>query len=395
MLQSLSHWNEEESGGDMKKNWGILLLGLGLVLGCESKQKPVDAANWSGQMQNMSQDIKLLIPFLYDKKSYSAKENEEKISRALDDLKSQSHRVPEKMGEKFLGDDPILSFSLNNLQSDLSRAASSFKAGHKEYSRSVMKSSIGHCFRCHSLTTIGSEAQWDLSDFNQLEINSEEKLDLMIAARKYKEAYDFVEKEITRPGIVDQSPMRFEGLLRKHLALSLRLNEKPQVALDNLNRVLENKKLPPYLEKQVKAWRDSLKGWTHFKKKGDLVQLAEARIAKALKLQEFSYDHAGDVEYIWATDLLHESLLKKQDPRKEAKAYYLLGRAYEVLDDLGSYGLHEAYYEACIKRSPKSKIARRCYDRFESSLKMGFSGSAGLTLPKEERKKLDELKEYL
>jgi len=376
--------------------WNLILaLGMALIfVSCESAKKDVDAS-WSGQMQNMSQDIQKLIPYVYNKDAYSNPANEKRIARALSDIKSQSHKVPEEMGKSLLGDDPILTYSLNNLKTDLSRASSSFEDGHKEYSRSVLKSAVGHCFRCHSLTTIGAEARWDLSDFTQLELTSEEKLDLLIAARKYKEAFKFAEQEITQPGLADQSPMRFEGLLRKHLALSLRLNEKPRETLNDLNRVLENKKLPMYLEKQVKAWRESLKGWASFRSKGNNIDLAEKRIQKGLKLQEFSYDHAGDVEYIWASDLLHESLMKNQNPKEEGKIYYLLGRAYEVLDDLGSYGLHEAYYEACIKKSPKTKLAKQCFGRLEASLKMGFSGSSGLSLPKEERKKLDDLKEHL
>lgn len=376
----------------------IICIGLVFSLAaCQSSKKSGErGSTWSGQMQNMAKDVQLLIPYAYNKEAYSNPENEAKIKQALQDISKQSHKIPENMGKQFLGDDPVITYSLNNLQNDLVRANHAFNEGQKDYSRSVLKQSMGHCFRCHSLTTIGSEAQWDLSQFSSLELTPDEKLDLLVAARKYEEAFKFVEMEINRPEVIKNQPTVFESLLRKHLALSLRLHEKPGATLDDLNRVLEKKELPPYLEKQVKAWRDSLKGWSNHKKSGgNFIQVAQGCITKAKKLQDFAYDHAGDVEYIWATDVLHEGLRSTKDPKKEAEAYFLLGLSYEVLDDLGSYGLHETYFEACIQKSPQTKLAKRCYDRLEASLVQGFSGSAGVSLPKDERERLDRLKKLL
>lgn len=379
----------------MTRLFFALLVVVTVIVSCQSFRKR--DGSWSGQMQNMSQDIKLLIPYAYDKKAYLDPKNEAVITNALKDLTVQSHKVPEEMGKKFLGDDPIISHSLDHLQSDLQRALSSFSQGQKEYSRSVLKSSMGYCFQCHSLTKIGAEARWDLSDFKNLELTPEEKLDLLVAARKYKEAFEFAEKVISEPGLIKNQPMMFESLLRKHLALSLRISGNPSDTLKDLDRIVKDRELPPYLQKQVKAWRDSLEGWRSVKKNGRkrFIKLAEERIAKGRRLQEYAYDHAGDVEYIWATDILHRGLRRSPTQETEAKAYYLLGVSYEVLDDLGSYGLHETYYEACIHKYPRSKLAKRCYDRLQASLVQGFSGSAGLSLPADERQRLNHLKDLL
>jgi len=368
------------------------VLALIAFIGCQQSAKK---ASWSGQMQNMSKDIQRLIPYIYDKPAFEAPENKTRITTALNDLAHQSHKIPEEMGKKFLGDDPIVGFSLSHLKSDLSRAAYAFSVGQTDYSRSVLKSSIGHCFRCHSLTTMGSEARWDASEFNHLELTAEEKLDLLVAARKYKEAFQFGEEKLSQPELIQKNPLVFENLLRKYLALSLRLNEKPQAALKDLDRVLAHKELPVYMAKQVKAWRDSLSGWDKNKSKGDFIDQAQKRITQAKRLQEYAYDHAGDVDYIWATDILHEGLRKPRRAKDEAKAYFLLGLSYEVLDDLGSYGLHEAYFEACVKKDPHTQLARRCFDRLEASLVQGFSGSSGLSLPSDEKQRLKTLKELL
>lgn len=372
----------------------LLLIAPFCFLGCQSSKKEPQAS-WSGQMQNMAQDIRRLIPYVYDQQAYTQAAHEKTIEQALTDLNSQSHKVPTKMGEQFLGEDPIITYSLGHLKGDLSRALSSFKNGQKDYSRSVLKSSIGHCFRCHSLTTIGAQARWDLSDFKNLKLNPEEKLELLVAARKYKEAFAFAEEQITAPGLVKKNALMFENLLRKYLALSLRVSQEPMETLKDLQRVLANKEMPVYLEKQVKAWTDSLKNWKKVPLQKDFIGVARARIKKAKHLQEFAYDHAGDVEYIWATDILHEGLRADNEKNKEGEIYYLLGVSYESLGDLGSYALHETYYEACIQKVPHTKLAKHCFQRLEASVIQGFSGSAGLSLPTDERERLNRLKKLL
>jgi hypothetical protein len=82
-------------------------------------------------------------------------------------------------------------------------------------------------------------------------------------------------------------------------------------------------------------------------------------------------------------------------PEEEAEALYLLGRAYEVLDELGSWNLHEAYYETCVQKAPKSSWAKMCFARFEASILQGYSGSSGTHIPAYERDKLKTLKELL
>lgn len=371
----------------------LILLVCSLIVSCQSADKK-SPESWSGQMQNMSEDIQLLIPYVYNEKSYTDPKNEGVIKRALSDLSSQSHKIPEKMGKEFLGDDPILSYSLGNLQGDLKRAHHAFESGQKSYSRTVLKSSVGHCFRCHSLTTIGSDAKWDVSDFSNLELNPEERLELLVAARKYNEAFKFVEAEMTKTGFLKENAFGFENFLRKYLALSIRLNEDKAKTLEDLNRVLAHQKLPPYLEKQVKAWRDSLEKWpNHGTKRKKPLSFAQKKMVEAKRLQEFAYDHAGDVEYMQASEALHQALQsKKLSPSDEAEAYFLLGLCYEVLDDLGSYGLHETYFEACITKAPKSKLAKRCYKNLEASVIQGFSGSGGVAVPADEKKRLDHFK---
>jgi hypothetical protein len=131
------------------------------------------------------------------------------------------------------------------------------------------------------------------------------------------------------------------------------------------------------------------------KKAKDPIRLARQRIEKAMQIQQFPQDHAGDVEYLRATALLHQALKNHLNKSKEAETLYLLGRAYEVLDDLGSWNLHESYYEVCVRKAPRTAWAKSCFTRLEASIYQGYSGSSGTHLPAHERERLKELKQML
>ncbi len=106
------------------------IFALGLVfslVACQSSKKSGSGTSWSGQMQNMAKDVQLLIPYAYNKEEYSKPANEPVIKQALQDISKQSHKIPEEMGKQFLGDDPVIAYSLNNLQADLVRAHHAFE----------------------------------------------------------------------------------------------------------------------------------------------------------------------------------------------------------------------------------------------------------------------------
>jgi hypothetical protein len=70
----------------------------------------------------------------------------------------------------------------------------------------------------------------------------------------------------------------------------------------------------------------------------------------------------------------------------------MLGQSYEAISEMGIWDLPEVYYEACVRTAPKTEEAKRCYRDFERSIVLGFSGSAGIFIPKEERDRLNDLK---
>jgi hypothetical protein len=54
--------------------------------------------------------------------------------------------------------------------------------------------------------------------------------------------------------------------------------------------------------------------------------------------------------------------------------------------------MHELYYEACVRELPHSSLAKRCYERYEQSVYVGYTGSGGTNIPDELQVILSELK---
>jgi len=381
------------------------------ILSCQSTEKAAtdrpavpdknaDPANWPVQMQNMAEDVKRLLPYLYSREEFRNPANRERILHYLKDFARTARHVQPEMGKKILGDDLLVESALSSLSEDLNRAVRSFDAGQVEYSRSVAKASLGYCFQCHSVTHEGASAAWDLNQLQAVTLAPVEKADLLVAARKYDQALDHMEKLLDSSDFFRNHAFDFESILRRYLAVVIRVEKNPQRAVRELDKISRSPETPQYIQEQIEGWQKSFANWERekpllAKTPRALFEQVEGRFKKAASLQHFEKDHAGDVEYLRATEQLHQGLKILKAPADKAHALFLLGRAYEVLDELGSWNLHETYYEACIHKDPKSPFAKRCLGRLEASLYMGYSGSSGTHLPPEEKERLKVLREKI
>jgi hypothetical protein len=388
----------------MERHWVIFGIALAAALGssgCQNRaKKPApapDAAVWAGKMQGLAADVRQLVPYIYSRKAFYDPANAPRIKAGLKGFTKQAHAITPEMGKAYFGKDPLAEYSLESLQADLTRAAEAYDMGQLEYARGVAKNATSHCFRCHSVTKAGGgAAAWDLNSLELSSLTPLERADLLVAARKYDDASKLLEGLLGNKDYAREAPFDFEQALRKYLSLMIRAENNPNRPLKELDRILEMKDLPYYLSEQARSWRNSLLSWSKKPakktKKSDALTEAREHINRAGEIKQFAKDHAGDIEYLRATALLHEHLRAAKDTKSIADAYFLLGRAYEVLDELGYWNLHEKYYESCIITMPRSDLAKKCYDRLEASVYFGFSGSSGVHIPAAEQARLKRLK---
>lgn len=375
----------------------VLVAGVfGLASGCETSGKKTDSkkqASWAESMQGLSQEVKDILPFVYSRQtSYSAKE----IKNTREQLQSfakVAHKISPEMGKPFLGDDPMVKFSLDKMSQDVTRAEKALSMGQVRYSKGVMKTVMGHCFRCHSVTDVGSKAHWQVGNFTGLSLSPLEKTELLVATRKYDEAKNLLEDALMNTDYIQNQPFDYEAALKRYLVLTVRLKPDPDRASETFRKVLDKKAVPYYLSKKVEQWKKSLDYWGNNKKKiSPSLNAAKNMVRKARGAQSFEKDHVADVEFLRATSMLHNLLITKTPSATKAQVYYMLGEVYEVLDELGYWGLHETYYESCIRETPNTRVSSRCFQRLQESIYLGYSGSSGVHIPPEEMDRLNSLR---
>lgn len=350
-------------------------------------------------MQNLEQSLNHMIPLIYDRAEFTDSRNEKKIRAGMESFSKSVHNISPDKSKELVGQDPLFTFTLNRFRGDLNRAVEGFDSGHKEYSRSVMKSVVGHCFRCHTRNAVGPEFKGGGLDLAGLKLNRLEKSDLLVASRRYDEALTTLESVIDDNKEGRDFPFEVERALRRYLSLMVRVKKEPSRAITKLDQFLERKAVPYYLIEDTRKWKKSLESWSSSIKGGtsakNPIRTAKNMIQKARKGQEYRKDHSSDVEYLVATTILHDGLTGMKRASQLAEAYFLLGESYEVLGDLGYWNLHEFYFESCVREWPKGPLARKCYERLEESVFVGYSGSSGVHVPYHEKKRLNELKNLI
>lgn len=380
---------------------GILLFFV-VCLSCESRPKHETsqaAQTWSGGMQNVSRELRTLIPYVFSSSQFSDPSQRPKISKALAEFSNSVHKIPSAAGESRFGGDPLFQFSLEHLKRETRRASSAFQAGRVEYARDLSKSVMNHCFRCHSLVKAGSGERIRFDAFTGVKLNAVEKVEFLVAVRSFRQAFEVLRQSLLNFEFASERPFEFESLLKKYVALSVRQTEIQSVksAANLLEQVEASKQVPSYLKDQIASWKQSFSDWDSLGKTASGPSLSRARrmITRGRDLQSYYKDHSGDVEYLRAAEELHGSFVSGMQKGDRPKAYLLLGEVYEVLDELGYWGLHESYYETCVRAYPKTKVARVCYHRLRNSLYLGFSGSSGVHLPESEKQRLKNLESMM
>jgi hypothetical protein len=370
---------------------------LALLTYCTTTKQSSDSkgnANWAGGMQELARSLDKLSPYIYSRIEFSDPKNQREIEKAIADYSAGINLVPEHTGEALLGKDPILKFSLRNLKSNSKEALRAFREGELEFSRNILRSSTAACFNCHSTQNLGPQFTFANRQIeSQFRLSSTERADYFVATRQFDKALEVLDGVVQSPAALLENPREQLAALRKYLFIQVRVKNDPGPAILLLDRYLSWNHLPYFLMVDAEAWMQSLRQWQQTKAstQKDFLESSKNILKTADKKQLSSYD-AGFVDYLRASQVLHEGLRSAKDVNTQAQAYGLLGTSYENLTDASTWNLPEVYYEACVRTVPNSIQAKKCYKSYERSIILGFSGSGGTYIPSEERELLVELK---
>lgn len=350
-------------------------------------------SSWAARMQGMAGNLEDLMPYVFSRQEFMDEKNKSKIKKMVAEFEKSIELVPRHIGEEMLGKDPLVKFTIARLQSNTAHAARAFDEGHAEFSRNILKENMGLCFSCHTTNQMGPQSQFTTAQINSsFRIYPTERADYYVATRQYDKALSVLEGVLKTPGNWMDDPHEQVAALRKFLALEVRVKNEPARAAQVIESFLNNQKLPYFIAVDAEAWLKSLRDWQKEKSKDATLAKAQTLLRKAKGSQSTQGYQSAYVDYLRASAILHDSLRRVQDGKLKAEVYQMLGESYETLAEMGTWDLPEVYFEACVRSAPKTNLAQRCYKDFERTIILGFSGSAGIFIPKEERERMSELK---
>jgi cytochrome c553 len=381
----------------------VAMLGFALIFfGCSQPQSAkettagVPPKDWPQKMQQLSKVLSDLLPFIASQKKFTDPANAEKIERDTTELKSLTHAL--KTGE-MPNNDPSMKVVSQLFDDDLSRALASLKNGNRDYARRILSDTSSYCIQCHTQTNNGPEFPRLTLELQMKDLKPLDRAEFLTATRQFEPALAAYKQALSEPDLASTDAFAYETAAREALAISVRVHKDPKEALGLVKTIKKNRALPAPFKKTTAAWQKSLEQWKKERPKKlarnedpSLHELnqAEALINAARSSGAAPLDSSQDIYYLRAGSLLHD-LLQRPTHTDElsARALYLLGVASEATRDTNFWGMHETYYEQCIRLRPVTEQSRQCFGRLKDSVLMGYSGSAGTVVPPSIQKRLD------
>lgn len=367
---------------------GFTLLTL---LGCAGSDGPKGETSWAGKMQETAKSFQALLPYLYNNEAFEKKANEDNIKKSISNYTESIHKIDAKGAEKILGEDPYVLQSLNNLRELSERAQKSFHRGDKKTAQILLKASTNTCFKCHTRQDMGPQSvYWKKFDVSAIDTSEIEKAHLLVSMRQYEDAKLHLKEFLSEKEADGEFDIMYENALHYYLMISLRGQNTFQSSLNFIKAKMLLVKTPSSLHNTLKSWHKDLMFFD--KNKGKLKPSLKTA-GRILKKNKTAYSEKNLINNLVASGLVHEYLMKEGLAKlQKAKAYRLLGLAYDELVVEGFWDLPEVYFEMCVHYAPKTKLAQDCFKHLKDNLTLGYSGSRGTMIPAKEYERIERLR---
>jgi hypothetical protein len=345
--------------------------------------------------------MQALTPLALSDRSFSASGNEAEIQRLLDAMARDSEALAHARSLAPAG----YSVSSKVLREHVQRSAGMFRAGHRGYARWMVNATLEGCIGCHAQLPPTRSAAVRIAP-QELAGEAIDRADLLFATRQFDAAlalYDGIIRAAPAAGagpgdaVSGRTPAE-RALLRK-LAIWLRIKRDPSGAAASLEQDLAAKALARPEQEQVQAWIASLKapelrpGFDPATVRFDALRTyARAVLAAELGAASVMEAPARAAGYLVLSGVLYEFLARNPAASEAGEALLWLSKCDRTLGGDFFFSLGDLYLEECVRRAPRTPIARRCAAEFEEAVEFRFTGSRGTDVPAELRQLIRRLK---
>ena len=378
------------------------LLSITFLTQCTYTKDKVAKRTWQSKMDQFSAILTDLFPLLVSDDKFRDPVNKDRIQSHVKTLNTLAHSLNDKDDAASVliatSNDPSMRYLSQLLKHELDSALDGLELGKSDYSRVVLKNITGICIECHTRGKWGKSFQKDLANSWQFKgLDTFDKAQLYTATRQYENALTIYEGIFNNFSKNKGFHFRWEKAAKMVLNLSVRIKQDPDLGLKTVNKILKHPNAALFLKNNARQWKRDLLSWKREKpltSESAKFKFAKKLIKRAQLNQNYWADSTTYVLYLRASGILHDllnsSTVKKA---KKAESLYLLGQAYEALSAHSYSKLNEYYYKSCITYQPHSAQAVKCYQRYEVSVFLGYSGSGGFAAPPSSMQHLRYLKD--
>ncbi len=362
-----------------------------------AKESTPTQKTWPEKMRSIEKVFQELLVDLNSDERFNSPKNFKKIKKNVETLSKLAHTLKSK--EANAPDmDPSIQLIAHLFAEETDHAYQTLMSGQRPYARKVLKSMTNYCIACHTRSNSGPSFEFVAARSHPLveTLKTLEKANYFAAIRQFDQAITEYEKIVLDAQYVSQHPFEWEKALRAELAILVRVKKSPEQALKLIEQTSKLKGVPFFMKEISSDWKKSLQAWkaekpTTLKTEEDHFQEANRLMALAKATQKYPVDRSADIFYLRATSVLHDQLGIAPQGKRFTEGLYLVGICYEVLQDMDLNEMHEFYYQACIMKSPHTEQARKCYQNYEESIYLAYTGSSGTHIPRAVKDKLNQL----
>ncbi len=360
-------------------------------------QKPVSqeasaarSANWKADMHVLANSISKLLPLAVSSNKFYDKKNNKVIKAELKRMVDVAKRI--QKSKHAAKDDPIISFTAKKFSQDLSYSYEQYKIGNLDFAQSNIRNATNFCMGCHTRNDKGQQFDWQLGADLKL-LNKIDRAQYFTAIRDFDNALAEYKSILTSGYRKKINSHEWMLSAKRSMAIAVRVKNDPKIASSVVDSILKTKSITPSQTQTLLQWKKAINEWKGDKLvKGNEQKKARELLRKGRQATPLPQSSDGLVYFLRSSAILHNLMEGSLSKERKAQSLYTSGLVAENLRDINMWTLHEAYYESCIRKIPRTPLAKKCYLRYESVVMANYVNTGKGQVPVHVRHHLDDLR---
>lgn len=351
------------------------------------------------QMNDISQTIRDLGPYIASESAFTNKKNkkviEKKLVRLTDNFKNlQVHPVISTQG---------LSLTQSVMTDQLNQTVTLFKSDKKSLAHAKFTSALNLCVSCHTQSP-GKDLPrlFGDKDIKKMKLKPFEKGELYFITRDYENAMSSYDEFLMKSKKSDDDEFIFKALERQ-LVYFVKIRKDFTAGKTHFEKYVAMKKFNSKINAEVAQWAKTLGGkslWDNFNAdkvtEEEMEKFMKGFIADEEEGPIFTVSESSEVYDLNLSSILLDYYNAHPETKHGAKILYWMAILDKRTNDDLFFSIGDYYLLSCMEKYSKDPVAKDCYDAYLEDVELNYtSGDKKKSLPPEVTSKLETLKKQI